>query len=212
MMPGFRVTRRPAVTDLPGIAVLALFLGLLAVPSQAGETAYVALDAKGKPVKPQAGARPHACVLDTASGLVWEVKTDNSGPGDKDWTYTWYDGTLHGRGSPPGHRNGGRCAPKERCDTEGYVAATNKRGLCGFRDWRLPTAAELEGLLRPTAAGAQIDARFFPNTPATYFWTGHYLPTEVGGALMVNFGSGMTLEGHSAGATSVRLVRGPGKH
>jgi hypothetical protein len=177
----------------------------------ADASAYVALNAKGLKTNPQAGARPHSCVLDTASGLVWEVKTDDNGPADKDWIYSWYDKTLEGKGVPVGYPDSGRCGAKGRCDTQSYVADTNKRGLCGFRDWRLPTAEELEGLLRPEAPGAKIDARFFPNTPAGYFWTSDYVPTEVGGAMLVSFELSMSLLGNSASGAYVRLVRGPGK-
>jgi hypothetical protein len=55
---------------------------------QADESTYVALDAKGKPTQPEEGARPHACVLDKSTGLVWQVRADDNGPHDKDWTYS----------------------------------------------------------------------------------------------------------------------------
>lgn len=198
------------MTPWPYIALL--LLCLTPTLGHADASVYVALDAKGKQAKPQAGARPHACVRDNGTGLVWEVKTDDHGPADKDWIFSWYDKTLEGKGVPVGYPDSGRCGAKGRCDTQAYVAYTNKRGLCGFRDWRLPTVQELEGLLRPEAPGAKIDARFFPNTPAGYFWTGDYVPTEVGGAMLVSFELSMSLLGNSASGGYVRLVRGPGKH
>ncbi|MBS3935309.1 MAG: DUF1566 domain-containing protein [Sulfuritalea sp.] len=191
-------------------AAVCLTLPLLPPAVQAGTTdRYVALDARGKPTAPRSGARPHPCVLDTATGLIWEVKTDDGGPADKDWTFTWFASRPDAFAINVGYVNGGRCAAKSRCDTEGYVAATNKRGLCGRRDWRLPGVEELEGLLRPATAGAKIDPRFFPNTQANYYWTGSYVPTETGGAMFVSFELGMALLGNSASAASVRLVRGP---
>jgi hypothetical protein len=193
------------------VRIALLLLGLTPALGHADDSAFVALDAKGKKTKPQAGARPHACVLDNASGLVWQVKTDDNGPHDKDWIYSWYDKTLEDKGVPVGYPDSGRCSAKGRCDTQAYVADTNKRGLCGFRDWRLPTAAELEGLLRPEAPGVKIDVQFFPNTPAGYFWTSDYVPTEVGGAMLVSFELSMSLLGNSASGGYVRLVRGPGK-
>lgn len=32
-----------------------------------------------------------ACLKDTKTGLIWEVKTDDGGLRDKDWLYSWYD-------------------------------------------------------------------------------------------------------------------------
>lgn len=190
--------------------VLSVALALLPIPGQAESSAYVALDAKGKKTVPKTGARPHPCVLDTASGLVWEVKTDDRGPGDKRWTFTWYDKTKAEEFFPVGYPDGGSCFNKGSCDTAGYVVATNKRRLCGFNDWRLPTAEELAGLLRPDLP-KKIDERFFPNSLADYYWTGTYVALEVGGAMFVSFEHGMILAGNSAAAAAVRLVRGPVK-
>jgi hypothetical protein len=190
------------------ILALSLLLTLLTNLGQAESTAYVALDAKGKKTAPKAGSRPHPCVLDTATGLVWEVKTDDKGPGDKRWTYTWYDVRKRDEGFPVGYPDGGNCAQKGSCDTAGYVVATNKRRLCGFNDWRLPTDEELAGLLRPELP-KKIDERFFPNSLADYYWSSTYVALEVGGAMFMSFEYGMSLAGNSAAAASVRLVRGP---
>jgi hypothetical protein len=194
------------------LRALALSLPLAILPAygQADTSPFVALDAKGKKTLPKAGPRPHPCVLDTASGLVWEVKTDDKGPGDKDWSYSWYDKQKANEGFPVGYPDGGHCAHKGSCDTAGYVVATNKRRLCGFSDWRLPGAEELEGLLRPELP-KKIDERFFPNSLASYYWTGSYVALEVGGAMFVSFEHGMPLAGNSAAAAAVRLVRGPAK-
>lgn len=179
-------------------------------PAAAGAEAspFVALDAKGRQTTPRTGARPHPCVLDTSSGLVWEVKTGDNGPGDKRWSFTWYDKNKAEQHLPVGYPDGGSCPHKGSCDTAGYVVATNKRRLCGFADWRLPSAEELEGLLRPDLPN-KIDERFFPNSRADYYWTGSYVALEVGGAMFVSFEHGMVLAGNSAAAAPVRLVRGP---
>lgn len=171
----------------------------------------VALDTKGRKVAPRAGPLPHACVLDTGTGLTWEVKTDDNGVRDKDWIYSWFVSLRAETGNPAGYPNSGRCHNKQDCDTERYVGSVNKLGLCGFRDWRLPSAEELEGLLRPEGTGAKIDTRYFPNTPAAYYWSSDYVPLEVGGALLVSFELGMSLAGNSASGAYVRLVRGPAK-
>lgn len=195
---------------VPILRMLALSLPFAWLPAsgQAESTPYVALDAKGKKTVPKTGARPHPCVLDTATGLIWEVKTDDRGPGDKRWTFTWYDKTKAEERFPVGYPDGGSCFNKGSCDTAGYVVATNKRRLCGFADWRLPSAEELESLLRPELP-KKIDERFFPNSLADYYWTGTYVALEVGGAMFVSFEHGISLAGNSAAAAAVRLVRGP---
>ncbi len=63
-----------------------------------------------------------ACVRDNVTGLIWEVKTNDGGLRDKDWTYTWYNGTT---GTPDGTNN---CNPNTRCDTDKFVADVNTAG------------------------------------------------------------------------------------
>ena len=188
-----------------------LLLGAARSGNCAEPPSLVALDAKGRKMAPRAGPLPHACVLDTRTGLTWEVKTDDSGLRDKDWIYSWFVSLQAETGNPAGYQNSGRCHNKRDCDTERYVSSVNKLGLCGFRDWRLPSAEELEGLLRTDSRGAKIDPLYFPNTPAAYYWSSDYVPLEVGGALLVSFELGMSLAGNSASGAYVRLVRGPAK-
>ncbi len=194
-----------AVTKAVGVLLLP---GLLNVTWGAEPSPFIALDAKGKKTRPTAGAVPHPCVLDTRSGLTWEVKTDDGGQRDKDWLYTWFVSVQPETGRSVGYPNSGRCLKQQGCDTEGYAGMINKRGLCGFRDWRLPTSAELEGLLDPQRDGAKIDPVFFPNTPASYFWSSDFVPLEVGGAMLVSFELSMPLAGNSGSGAHVRLVRG----
>jgi len=188
-----------------------LFVLLVGTPMAAAQTdagSYVALDAKGKPTQPKTGTQPHACVRDTTTGLVWEVKTDDRGPSSKRWTYSWYDKSKAEERMPVGYADGGSCPHKGSCDTTGVVIAANKRKLCGFTDWRLPSSKELAGLLRPDQP-KKIDERFFPNSLADYYWTGTYVALEVGGAMFISFEHGYELVGNSAAAAAVRLVRGP---
>lgn len=190
----------------------ALFILAATSPGSFAEpSSYVALDDNGKKISPRTGARGHACVIDTRTGLTWEVKTDDDGPRDKDWIYSWYVSMQPETGKSVGYQNSGRCHNKQGCDTESYANNINKRGLCGFRDWRLPTSAELEGLLIPETSGAKIDPVFFPNTPASYYWSSDFVPLEVGGAMLVSFELGMSLAGNSGSGAHVRLVRGPAK-
>ena len=198
-------------TVLRNIGVIFLLSGVLSSESGAEPSPYLALDAKGKKTQPKAGPLPHSCVLDSRTGLTWEVKTDDDGVRDKDWLYSWFVSLQPETGKSVGYQNSGRCHNKQGCDTESYVGNSNKRGLCGFRDWRLPSAAELEGLLITERDGTKIDPLFFPNTPASYFWSSDFIPLEVGGAMLVSFELGMSLAGNSGSGAHVRLVRGPGK-
>lgn len=84
-----------------------------------------------------------SCVQDDFTGLMWEVKTNDGGLHDKDWTYTWYNSTGTNDGGSAGTSGGGSCGGTVPggCDTEHFVAAANSAGLCGYSDWRMPTEA-----------------------------------------------------------------------
>ncbi len=192
-------------------ASVVLVLCLASFVCRADTSQYVALNIKGEKTAPQSGPKPHACVFDTRTSLTWEVKTDDDGLRDKDWIYSWYISMQPETGKSTGYQNSGRCHNKQHCDTEGYASIVNKRGLCGFRDWRLPTAEELESLLRTDREDIKIDPLYFPNTPASYYWTRDFVPLEVGGAMLVSFELGMSLVGNSGSGAHIRLVRGPAK-
>ncbi len=172
---------------------------------------YVAVDTQGRKTHPKAGRLPHPCVLDTRTGLTWEVKTDDDGLRDKDWIYSWFVSIQPETGKPAGYPNSGRCSNNQGCDTESYVSGVNKSRLCGYRDWRLPSAHELEELLTETPNAPKIATLFFPNTAASYYWSSDYVALEVGGAVLVSFELGLSLAGNSGSGAHVRLVRGSAK-
>lgn len=103
-----------------------------------------------------------ACVLDNVTGLMWEVKTDDGGLRDKDALYTNYS-----EGYNPVGKFGAAT------DAAGFVKAVNAEGLCGIKDWRLPTVDELHGIADYShpLPGPAIDAAFFPNTANAFHWT-----------------------------------------
>lgn len=204
---------------------------LALVPKQdglqgAGLPAYAALP--GQPLT--------ACVRDRVSGLVWEGKPDS---GRAPWPVSYrgperfatYATDAYGPLNAPAADSRGHSDAYSHLgdgrpgDALAYVAQVNAMRLCGYADWRLPTAAELHGLLdlgkervpeaRPTQALADqalIDARWFPNTVP-----GFYLASELHDrhtVWCVNFLHGTVLDCDRDMARKppplfVRLVRGP---
>jgi hypothetical protein len=130
---------------------------------------FTALDANGNPTTPSSGTNPHPCVRDNVTGLIWEVKTDDGGLHDKDWTYTWYN--TNSPDGNPGTASGGTCYQVGRCDTEKFVADVNAVGWCGYTDWRMPKVKELEGIADLSRVGPSIDPNWFPNT-SPHTWSG----------------------------------------
>ena len=169
-----------------------------------GGFSFTKLDNVGTPLADQQSdyaTNPWSCVSDSVTGLVWEVKTDDEGLQDRDWTYSWYN-------------SGGSCVDELSCDTEQYVAAVNAAGLCGFSNWRLPTPVELMSLLvfNPVPFAEltfplppSIDLNFFPNTLRADYWTS--VSTATVSSVHVVFFGGNTDSNAKAGSHSVRLVR-----
>lgn len=105
------------------------------------------VDSLGNDLPPS--ATTWVCVRDKVTGLMWEVKTDDGGPRDKDNVYKRSDGAV----------------------TE-FPRQINDSGLCGRADWRLPTRAELLGLIDLSKLpGEGIDTTWFPNAPSAATWT-----------------------------------------
>jgi hypothetical protein len=83
-------------------------------------------------------------VTDNVTGLMWEQKTDDGGPRDKDNVYTWKDA----------------------------LAYCENLTLAGYTDWRMPTPKELERLVDLGKSSPAIDTTYFPNTSNGLYWTG----------------------------------------
>ena len=143
--------------------------------------AFTKLDSAGAPLADQTvdyPVNPWDCVRDEHTGLYWEIKTDNGGLRDKDWTYSWYNSSGIQDGGNAGAENLGACVDSANCDTQKFVAAVNAAGMCGFNDWRLPSRDELLSIvmLQPATTSTQqpaFDPEYFPNTlsGAAYYST-----------------------------------------
>lgn len=134
-------------------------------------------------------AEAWTCVLDSTTGLTWEVKTDDGGARDVDNSYTnWGDDRLG--------------------DATLYIKDLNEAKLCGFQDWRLPTVTELYGL---TYLGKPlspiIDENWFPNTKDYWYWTETKLYDSQYQAWTIYFGGGQVYPGNQNTLLGVRAVR-----
>jgi len=195
------------------------------------------------PKSPVLGSNPTdwACTKDKKTGLIWEVKTTDGDLRDKDWRYNWYEPDSKKNGAFEGYAYGdeslgskGVCSKKYgACNTFSFAKAVNKEGLCGAKDWRMPTRDELIGLLNCFAGktipntdnelnrmcsdgslnnAPNINKIYFPNTLA-HFWSSTSSvyngspPYDGKNAWLVVFSYGGSNLDNKAFDSSVRLVR-----
>jgi len=123
---------------------------------------YNKLDSEGEVLL--ASATDWSCVIDNDTGFIWEKKTDDDGPHDKDNTYRWYNPDASENGGNAGGENDG-------VNTLAFAAAANAETLCGRNDWRLPSKDHLLSLVSEESLPS-INTTYFPNTilPSRY-WT-----------------------------------------
>lgn len=102
-----------------------------------------------------------ACTRDNVTGLIWEVKTDDSGLRDKDWAYLWRSAGIIGDAYCGGTLS--------RCNIDNLVTAVNGANLCGYNTgWRLPFRRELLSIVHHGVWNPSIDTSYFPNTAAMH--------------------------------------------
>jgi len=173
---------------------------------------FTKLDGVGRPLADQSvsyDVQIWSCVRDEVTGLVWEVKRDDTGLRDRNWTYSWYNSGGIDDGGASGSANGGVCIDDESCDTEKFLAQLNDTSFCGADDWRLPTRGELLsivdfGVVDPPS----IDTDYFPNALATFpYWsrTTGYSPSL---KLTVAFHDGNSTNSPASRLRAIRAVRG----
>jgi hypothetical protein len=134
----------------------------------------IANDGTALPVTVPLGSGPKdwGCTRDNVTNLIWEIKTDN-GLRDKRHTYTWYNSNSSTNGGTAGVASRGSCAINGRCDTEKFTADVNTLGMCGAKDWRMPTIVELESLADyGDIKSVYGDVNYFPNTADSALWSG----------------------------------------
>lgn len=155
-------------------------------------------------------ANDWACTKDNKTGLIWEIKTKDGGLRDMSNAYTWYNPDKSTNGGFEGYFNDGYfknyypICKGSYCDTFSYVQAVNTQGLCGEKNWRMPTIDELTGIF--VASPYKI---YFPNTSKNpgFFWSSTPNSTKSGSAYGFNFNNGASDSGYKFGSVNVRLVR-----
>ena len=109
------------------------------------------------------------CVKDSITGLTWEGKNpagSTSRLGTS--TYTNYDGT--GVGQKDIGVDASSADISAATNSIGYRDSVRTLNLCGYNDWRLPTTAELEGIV-VSGTSPNIDTAWFPNTRTGFYWS-----------------------------------------
>lgn len=149
------------------------------------------------------------CVKDNSTGLIWEVKTNDGQLRDMNKSYTNFDNPN----LPQKLTSGGTFVNPTQAEIDaatnsrGYASSVSATNLCGFNDWRLPTLAELIGIMKFPSTAPNIDTTWFPNTQANIFWTSTPDAVTVSFAMSANFSGGGTFGGNRGGSIFVRLVR-----
>jgi len=156
------------------------------------------------------GPNDWACTRDNVTGLIWEVKLNNSAHlRHEGHFYTWFNSSSpDGNPGSVGYSN--ECSNTlggQNCNTENYVAAVNAQGLCGSSDWRMPTRRELQGIVDYGRSVPSIDAEYFPNTGSD-LWSDSPCADSSDRAWSVSLFHGHSYCDPRNNGFRVRLVRG----
>ena len=145
-----------------------------------------------------------SCVLDEKNSLVWEVKSEDKRLQSSLNTYTWFDGES-GRDNGTFSKN---CYWGKNCNTKSYTDDINKRELCSFTDWRLPSRNELNSIVDYYGdSDTLINSDFFPNTQMDSYWTSTSVKDNPKLAYEIPFFFGGSIARDKTIDTFVRLVR-----
>ena len=201
---------------LPKIAMLTLALLPLAGCEKAMpryEFRLTRIDANGREHVATArfAEHPWACVRDENTGLVWEVKSETTGLHAWANTYSWYSSDEMANMGYEGKRDGGNCTGSA-CDTESFIAAVNSERLCGYSDWRMPSAQEAGTLVDASVRfpGPTIAQGYFPSTQTAKvgYWTSTAFDKHRSGAWAWRFDHGADFVAIKDEPRYARAVRG----
>ncbi|WP_024611908.1 DUF1566 domain-containing protein [Pseudoalteromonas sp. TB64] len=161
-----------------------------------------------------------SCVRDNVTGLVWEVKSVNSGTlpntsvRDGQNHYFWDLGDTEFTDTSTANTT---CPNGTSCGIQTYVNEVNALDFCGGTNWRVPTYTELLSLIDygKQAQSVLIDADFFPNLPDESalnhlrYWTSQTAAdgTSLSQAYIIDMSDGNDLAYPKNNTAYVRLVR-----
>jgi hypothetical protein len=222
-------TYKIGIYDAKGVLQGATIDGSYFIVFTSSPTGYTKMSNSGAVLPDTAtlgnGANDWACTKDNKTGLTWEVKTDDGGLRDKDWYYSWYkpsgdNGGIAGyTDTPLGASN---CSTKDNCNTDAFTNAVNAKGLCGKKDWRMPTKDELMTLVKcsddkydsdgsctnyDSVAQPTINTTYFPNMASDWYWSSSPYAYYSSDAWFVGFGYGYSDSLSKGYDGFVRLVR-----
>lgn len=165
---------------------------------------YIKYDNKGTEIAEE--SELWACVKDTRTGLMWEVKAHDGAMQDSTNLYSWYDPDNT---AAQGKSDGGRCTGDSECDTHDYVEVMNERQFCGYSDWQIPTREQMQTLVELNSDDDQatINKQYFPNTIPSWYWTSSDTPGQSSFAWYVLFRNGIALSDLKERPKHIRLVR-----
>lgn len=171
-------------------------------------------------------ATDFSCVRDNITGLIWEVKQQNTGTipntelREGQNHYTWfYSGD--GNGGVEGIKGAANssCPSNVDCGLETFVSEVNATNYCGGNNWRVPSYNELMGLMDLSQQGQThlLNTEIFPNIPQQSalnhlrYWT---LETSADGqslsfAWILDMQTGNDLAYPKSNTGYLRLVRTP---
>lgn len=142
-----------------------------------------------------------SCARDVKTGLLWETKLFDAGVSDVEHRYSWYDPAR----ATQGYKNNGDCYGIE-CDTHAYTAEMNRLGLCGSRQWRVPTFLELETLLDRDYFNPVINQEIFVHARGASYWTQSQLQDNPELIMQIEFFNGTSSPAPIRFKLAVRLV------
>ena len=158
---------------------------------------YTKLDENGKLL--DNSINKWSMVKDNNTGLIWEVKTDDSSIHDKDNVYNW----DYNNDSSESESN-----QLTISSTSQFIRELNNSEFGNYSDWRLPTIKELAAIVNVQEYNLTINKQFFPNTVSSYYWSDTTYANDQSLAWCIYFNSINLIYQDKSNKYHVRAVRG----